>query len=206
MEQGISPEQFQRLVGEVEQLTRQQQNQLSELDVKNILVELNLSPALLEQARLQLRRRDALLQQRRRRRRQLAVLCLVACLVTLGFVLVLKDQQAAFASVRAQAARLTPEPGPGTPKRISLQALPELVFRVTLRDAPVGRRLPLACDWLAPDGVIVKQNRYLTQVITTPVWDTHCRLQTHASLPAGSWRVRMWQDKRLLREQPFELR
>jgi hypothetical protein len=206
----IRVDEIARIVAEVDRLSEQQRLELSSEEVKQILVDLNLSADLLDQALIQLQRRDALLQRRQQRRRrfwqQVTGLVVVAAISGALVSYHIIDQQATLSRVRAQSSRITSEPDTGAIKVASRQFAKELVFRVTLAEAPVGRRVPLTCDWLAPTGEIVKQNRYETRVVTTPIWPSYCRLQLNSSLPPGSWRVRMRQGERLISEQRFDMR
>lgn len=202
----IRPEDLERIVVEVDRLSRQQLDQLSSEEVKQILVDLNMSPELLDQAILQLQRRDADLHQQRRRRRRVTSLIFAVAFIGAAAVYHILDQRAKLSRVRVQSSRITSEPDAGAIKVVSLQSLPELVFRVTLAEAPVGRRVPLSCDWVAPTGEIVKQNRYETRVVTTPIWPSYCRLKFNSSLPSGSWSVRMRQGERVISEQHFDVR
>ncbi|MFO0015254.1 MAG: hypothetical protein ACK52U_01695 [Synechococcaceae cyanobacterium] len=199
----IRAQDLERIVAEVDRLSQQN---LSSDDVKQILVELNLSPDLLDQAIEELQRRDAGLQQQRRRRIRVISLLVVAGLIAVAAVHHILDQRAALSRLRAQSQRITSEPDAGEIKVVSLRSRPELVFRVTLAEAPVGRRVPLACDWLAPTGEIVKQNRFETRVITTSIWSSHCRLKFNSSLTPGSWSVRMRQGERVISKQQFDVR
>ena len=199
----IRSQDLERIVAEVDRLS---QRDLSSEDVKQILVELNLSPDLLDPAIVELQRRDATLQQQRRRNSWLICLFVVASLIGAAAVHQVLDQRAALSRVRAQSQRITSEQGGDSIKVVSLRSPPELMFRVTLAEAPVGRRVPLACDWVAPGGAIVKHNRFQTRVITTPIWESHCRLAFNSSLPAGSWSVRMRQGDRVISTQQFDVR
>ena len=194
---------LERIVAEVDRLSQQD---LSSEDVKQILVELNLSPDLLDQAMVELKRRDAILQQQRRRNKRVVSLLVVASLIGAAAVHQILDQRAGLSRVRAQSQRITSEQDSDAIKVVSLRSYPEVMFRVTLAEAPVGRRVPLECDWVAPSGEIVKQNRFETRVITTPIWESHCRLKFNSSLPAGSWSVRMRQGERVISNQQFDVR
>jgi len=79
----------------------------------------------------------------------------------------------------------------------------EVVYRVTLSDAPVGQKLSLSCNWMDPNGQIVHQNRYQTKEITTPVWNTICRHTIGSAAPVGMWKVQMLLGDRLLSDATF---
>lgn len=80
---------------------------------------------------------------------------------------------------------------------------PELLFRVTLDHAPVGRRLWLACDWFDPDGRIAHQTHYQSLRIDSDVWTTQAPFALPSDAPHGTWIVQMKHDGRLLAKQTF---
>ncbi|MBF2084252.1 MAG: hypothetical protein IGS16_06575 [Thermoleptolyngbya sp. C42_A2020_037] len=88
---------------------------------------------------------------------------------------------------------------------VNRQQSPEVVYRVTLEQAPVGDRLTLSCSWTDPTGVIVKQNRYETKQITTPVWNTYCRMPLGSGTTAGTWTVEMFLGDRPLESAQFQV-
>jgi hypothetical protein len=113
----------------------------------------------------------------------------------------------ALAAVHASAGRLTLEKDDGTDlKAIDRKEKPEVWFRVTLEDAPVGRKLDLLCEWVDPAGRVTHRNRYQTQEITRATWETHARHRLGADAPVGRWTVRLLLDGRELRTQTFEVR
>ncbi len=85
------------------------------------------------------------------------------------------------------------------------QTSPEVYFRVTLKDAPIGTRLALDCDWLDPTGQIVHQNHYQTRTIDRSIWPTHARWRFGAASPTGTWTVRMSVEGRTLRTSSFRI-
>lgn len=68
MENRLTQAQLSQVVAEVERLSQQRETELNREQVKEILQELNLPSDLLEDALLQLRRREALDRQQRRNR------------------------------------------------------------------------------------------------------------------------------------------
>jgi hypothetical protein len=94
----------------------------------------------------------------------------------------------------------------GDQRVIARQGNPEVAYRVTLKDAPVGEKLQLSCDWLDPSRQLVRQNHYETLAITTAKWDTHCRYQLQPNAPTGNWTVQMKLGDRALGEAQFEVK
>jgi hypothetical protein len=81
----------------------------------------------------------------------------------------------------------------------------EVFYRVTLRDAPLGEKLNLTCDWIDPAGKIFHQSRWETRDTNKAVWDTHCRCQIGAAAPKGKWKVEMKLGDRVLSTQEFNV-
>ncbi|NJM48044.1 MAG: hypothetical protein HC860_19270 [Alkalinema sp. RU_4_3] len=80
MEQRLTSEQLTQIVREVEHLSLQQQDELSKAEVGEILQELGLSPLLLEEAMVQIQRREALERQRRQQKQILiGTIAVAAC-------------------------------------------------------------------------------------------------------------------------------
>ena len=66
MEQRLTTQQLELIVGEVGRLANRQQDELDRSEVQKILVELNLPPELLDEAMIQVQRKEALARQRKR--------------------------------------------------------------------------------------------------------------------------------------------
>ncbi len=207
MEQRLNQEQLKRVVAEVEELSRRQQDELSPEQVREILRELNLPPELLEDALVQVQRRDALAAQQQRNRWVYAGIGAAIAVVLAGSLLWLIPTRTSINSLAAQQDRITlTEDNGGNLDSVSRQASLELVYRVTLMEAPIGKKLALHCDWFNPSGQIVHQNRYETKSITTPVWNTSCRYTLGTAAPTGTWKVQMRLDQQVLSDAMFEVK
>ncbi|MGK7877052.1 MAG: DUF3859 domain-containing protein [Xenococcaceae cyanobacterium] len=207
MEQRLTQAQLEQVVAEVQQLSQRQQAELDAEQVRDILRELNLPPEFLEEAMLQLRRREALAAQQRRNRWLLGSVVGSLALLVLGVTLFSQNQQQTLALVTAQRARLTrAQDDGGNLSTVSRQANGEVFYRVTLSNAPVGQKLSLSCNWIDPSRQIVHQNRYQTKEITTPVWNTFCRHTIGSAAPTGTWTVQAFLGDRLLSDTTFEVK
>ena len=119
----------------------------------------------------------------------------------------MQQNQQALSRVLAERDRITlAQDNGGNLTTISRQNSQELFYRVTLKDAPIGKKLTLACNWIDPNGQIVKQNRYQTQKIDRTVWDTHCRYTIGNASPTGNWQVKMFLDKREISNANFQVK
>lgn len=207
MVQRLNQEQLGQIVAEVERLQQRQEAELDLEQVKQILQELNLSPDLLDEAFIQLRRRQALeVQQKRNRWIALGVIAALV-VATAGTMFFIQQHNSTVSRVFALQDRITlSQDDGGNLKTIDRQTNPEVLYRVTLKDAPVGKKLDLSCNWADPNGQVVKQNRYQTNEINTSVWNTNCRYTIGSGAPTGNWQVRMFQGDRPLSDAEFQVK
>ncbi|MBD2776944.1 DUF3859 domain-containing protein [Iningainema tapete] len=207
MVQRLNQEQLGQIVAEVERLQQRQEAELDLEQVKQILQELNLSPELLDEALIQLHRRQVL-EVQQRRNRKIALGAIAALVVaTAGTVFFIQQHNSTIGRVFAIQDRITlSQDDGGNLNSVDRQSNPEIFYRVTLKDAPVGKKLDLSCNWLAPNGQIVKQNRYQTNEINTSVWNTHCRNTIGSGAPTGNWQVRMFNGDRQLSDAEFQVK
>ncbi|MBD2569296.1 DUF3859 domain-containing protein [Anabaena lutea] len=203
MNQRLTQEQLNQIIAEVQGLQLRQEAELDQQQVKDILKELNLAPELLDEALIQLGRRQALEVQQRRNK---LIGFGVAGAVILGIALTIffnQQQASLLANVSAQQDRITLESNNGNLKNVSRQSNSELFYRVTLKDAPIGKKLNLSCNWIDPSGQVVKQNNYQTREVKTSVWDTFCRYTINSTATAGNWKVEMFLDGRKISDETF---
>jgi hypothetical protein len=207
MEDRLNQAQIEQIVAEVERLSNLQKSQLNSAEVKEILQELNLPPELLDEALIQLQRREALARKQRLNRwiaGGLAAAAVGAIAIT-GFYIY--QNQQAIDRVSIQQNRITSvQDDGGNLTVISRQNNLEIFYRATLKDAPVGKKLSLSCDWIDPSGQIVKQNRYQTREIDKPIWNTQCRYQIGTAATTGNWQVKMFLENRAIGSASFEVK
>src|SRR6266542_4253429 len=211
MSEPLTESQVARVVAEV---TRQAQ--LRELNdrqglereqVVQILEELNLPVELLDPAMQELQRREAeaealsayekALATQRRRKFWIIGSCLAALLVIIIFVAVYVQRH-----TRAIAGIAAVEPG-----RITRAADDggELVYRVSLGNVPIAENLSMKCNWTDPSGRVVKQNSWQTRTTDKAVWSTFCRNTLGSSAQAGTWRVEMLLEDRVVSRTDFRV-
>ncbi|MDJ0705827.1 MAG: DUF3859 domain-containing protein [Leptolyngbyaceae cyanobacterium MO_188.B28] len=204
MTKRLTDDELKRLIAEVDRLARSREAELDREQVEDILNELGLPSELLDDALMQLRRQEVAAAQTRRRNQIVAAVCVV---VFVGLALTFFGQWRQWqvqSRVGAIQDQLTLADGSPI-ALINRQEGQEVFYQVTLENAPVGRRLPLACNWFNPSGQIVRQNTYHTQVISTPVWRTHCKHRIGFSADPGDWAVEMYLGKRPLDSQTFKV-
>ncbi|MBW4484713.1 MAG: DUF3859 domain-containing protein [Tildeniella torsiva UHER 1998/13D] len=205
MDKRLTDDQVQRLVAEVQRLSDRHQSELDAAEVQDILQQLNLSPEFLDDALIQLKRQDALVVQQRRRRWLMAGVAGAVALGLASWLWLGNQQQQQLSQVMAQGDRITlSQDDGGSLSQVTPEAGgSELVYRLTLNDAPVGEQLALSCRWSAPDGQVVHQNQYRTKTITTPVWPTYCRYTVGPESPKGTWTVEAFVGDRQLSDATF---
>jgi hypothetical protein len=203
MNQRLTQEQLNQIIAEVQGLQLRQEAELDQQQVKEILQDLNLPPELLDEALIQVRRKQALeVQQRRNKLITFGVIA--AVIIGIGSTVFFNQQQGyLLANVSAQQDKITLESNNENLKNISRQTNSELFYRVTLKNAPIGKKLSLSCNWIDPTGQIVKQNNYQTREVKTSVWDTQCRYSINTTAPVGNWQVQMFLEGRKISEEPF---
>lgn len=203
MNQSLNQEQLNQIIAEVQTLQLRQEAELDHQQVREILQDLNLPPELLDEALIQIRRKQAL-QVQERRHKLIGLGVAAAVIIAIGLTVFFHQQKSyLLANVSAQQDKITLKSNNENIKNISRQANSELVYRVTLKDAPIGQKLNLSCDWIDPNGQVVKQNNYQTSEIKTSVWDTFCRYAINPTTPVGNWQVQMFLEGRKISEATF---
>ena len=207
MENRLTQTQLTQIVAEVQRLSNLREAELNSAEVTQILQELGLPPELLDEALIQLQRREALAQQERRNRwiaGGLAAAAVGAIAIT-GFFI--QQNRQAIARISIQQNRITSvQDDGGNLTVISRPNNPEIFYRVTLKDAPLGKKLSLSCDWIDPSGQVVKQNRYQTRDIDKSIWNTQCRYKIGTTAATGKWQVKMLIENRAIGSTSFEVK
>ncbi|MEH2138395.1 DUF3859 domain-containing protein [Nostoc sp.] len=207
MTQRLTQEQLSQIVTEVEGLQVRREAELDQQQVREILQELNLPPELLDEALIQLNRRQAVEVQQRRNRWIASGVVALLIILSASTIFFIRQQNSALSRVSAQQDRITLVQNTGGDlKTISRQTNPEVFYRVTLKDAPLGKKLALSCNWIDPSGQIVKQNKYQTREINTSVWDTQCRYTINSAATVGNWQVQMFVEGRQISDETFEVK
>jgi hypothetical protein len=202
MEQRLTTQQLDSIVGEVGRLANRQQAELNRSQVEEILQELNLPPELLDEAMIQVQRKEALAREQKRNT-GIAIASITALVILVaGTSLFFQNKAATIAKINVSQDRITLVQDGGENLN-PVNKGSEIVYRVTLNDAPIGDKLNLTCNWLDAAGKIAHTNRYETKNITTPVWNTACRYQIPSGASTGAWKVQILVGDRLLKQAPF---
>jgi hypothetical protein len=204
MEQRLTTQQLEQIVGEVGRLANRQQAELDRSQVLDILQELNLPPELLDDAMIQVQRKEALAKERKRNT-GIAIGSIAALVILVaGTSLFFQHKAATIAKINVSQDRITLVKDGGENLN-PVNKGSEVVYRVTLNDAPIGDKLNLTCNWLDSTGTIAHTNHYETKNITTAVWNTSCRYQIPSGASSGAWKVQIITGDRLLKQSPFDV-
>jgi len=198
----IDPKELQGVIAEIQKISQAREGTLTFDQAREILRELNLPDELLEEALVQVKRQEAAKEQSRMNFMVTAGILLVLFVGIGGNIWWQQHQAEKLAQVEVQASNVALGANPDQPVT-TLSRPSEVVYQVTLKNAPIGQRLNMACDWLSPSGEVVHQNRYQTKEITKSVWKTRCKHQIDGSAPAGNWQVTMYLDSRAIARNSF---
>jgi hypothetical protein len=205
MEKRLTTQQLTQVVGEVERLANREQEELDRSEVQKILLELNLPPELLDDAMIQISRKEALVQQRQDRIRMIIASLLALAITGVGLMLFVQNKAQTINKIGASSDRITSMSDQGQNLKVVNKGN-ELSYQVTLSDAPVGEKLVLNCNWLDPTGQVAHSNRFETKNITTPVWNTQCRYRLPLDATNGAWQVQIKAGDRLIKQAPFDVK
>jgi hypothetical protein len=203
MEQRLTTQQLEQIVGEVGRLAHRQQAELDRSQVQEILQELNLPPELLDDAMIQVQRKEALSRARKQNLGIVIAGVTVVAVMLVGTNLLFQNQVAKLTKIYVTQDRITLVQNGENLTKISKGV--EIAYRVTLSEAPINQKLNLTCNWLDPQGQVAHANRYDTKNITTPIWNTTCRYQIPTDAMLGNWKVRILVGDRLLKQTSFEV-
>ncbi len=192
MQKRLTQKQVSQIVAEVERLSQRRQSEIEVEELQQILQELNLPDDLLDEAVMQVYRKQAL--DKQKKRNSWIIGGVVAVVMSVGAATFFVQQQHYSAlkriSVYQSLVGLRLDDSANV-EEIKRQNSPEVFYNVTLENAPVGKQLELGCNWLDPSRKIAHQNNWKTKAIAKEVWNTHCRYQFNENVPSGNWIVQM---------------
>jgi hypothetical protein len=221
MKEGFTETQVARVVAEVSRQAQlrelDEREQLDRQHVIQILEELSLPAELLDPAMQELERREAEAEAAARyeravaaQRRRRLVFAGAAVAVLLSLILLVglyyQRRSAALAAVTvAGPGRVTRATDDGGHLGVVSREGAELFYRVTLERVPLDRNLPLKCNWIDPDGRVVRQNSWETRTTDKSVWATSCRHTLGAATRPGAWSVEMLLGDRVVSRTDFRV-
>lgn len=204
MQQRLTPEQVSQIVAEVERLSQRRQSEIEVDELQQILRELNLPDDLLDEAVMQVYRKQALDNQKKRNRWIIGGITAVVLGAVAATFFIQQQQQQALARINVYDSRVGFERNDSVSlQEIDRQKNPEVFYNVTLQDAPLGKQVELGCNWVDPDREIAHQNSWKTKTISKEVWNTHCRYTFKENVPPGNWIVQMTLDDEVITSNKF---
>ena len=207
MQQRLTPEQVSQIVAEVERLSQRRQSEIEVEELQQILRELNLPDDLLDEAVMQVYRKQALDNQKNRNRWIIGGITAVVLGAVGATFFMQKQQQQALARINVYDSRV----GFGRNDSASLEEIdrrknPEVFYNVTLKDVPLGKQVALGCNWVDSNRKIAHQSSWKTKTISKEVWNTHCRYTFKENVPPGNWLVQMTLDDEVITSNKFVVR
>ena len=207
MENNLTPNQLNQIIAEVEQLKQQREQELNSEQVKEILQELNLPPELLDEALIQVQRRQALAVEKKRKRWiATGVIVSIIAAITLTTIILQQQQQALEQISTVQSQISLNQDGTNNITTVNRQINPLIFYRVTLQNAPMGKKLSLNCNWIDPNNQIVHQNSWEIKTIDRATWNTSCSYQFNNNAALGLWKVQMLLGDRILSTTSFTVK
>jgi hypothetical protein len=207
MEEKLSQVQLQQVIAEVQRLADYNSELVGMEEVRQILQELNLPPDSLEEALVQVQRRQALEHENQQKRKMIgSAIAVLSIAIAIPSWFIWQHQQT-IARVAVQSEQITTASGQPMPIVVrQKEVYPQVVYTVQLKEAPVGKKLTLNCDWIDPKNQVVHQNHYETRDITTQIWTTRCQYSAGPNTTPGKWTVRLFLEGRVLSEGTFEVK
>jgi hypothetical protein len=123
-----------------------------------------------------------------------------------GTFYMIRQKRIGLDRVWAQEAKLTIGEDSESLQEIEREGQPEVFYRVTLRDMPLGDRVQMECRWVNAQGRITRNNKYQTQKVTSATWHTWCRERLVRDSPPGDWTVEMYLDGRRISTTEFRVK
>jgi hypothetical protein len=192
MQKRLTQKQVSQIVAEVERLSQRRQSEIELEELQQILQELNLPDDLLDEAVMQVYRKQAIDKQKKRNRLIIgSVLAVVVGAIAATFFMQQQQQQALEGITFSQSRIGFRRNDSVSLEEIDRQKNPEVFYNVILEDAPIGEKIELGCNWVNPSREIAHRNIWKTKTINTKLWNTHCRYKFNENVPPGNWMVQM---------------
>jgi hypothetical protein len=192
MQKRLTQKQVSQIVAEVERLSKRRQSEIELEELQQILNKLNLPDDLLDEAVMQVYRKQAIDKQKKRNSLIIGGVLAVSVSAIAATFFMQQQQQQALEDIDFSNSRVGFRPNDSVNlEEIYRKKTPEVFYNVTLEDAPVGKQVELGCNWVNPSREIEHQNSWKTETINTKLWDTHCRYKFNENVPPGNWMVQM---------------
>ncbi|MGB6296920.1 MAG: DUF3859 domain-containing protein [Rivularia sp. (in: cyanobacteria)] len=204
MQKRLTQKQVSQIVAEVERLSKRRQSEIELEELQQILNKLNLPDDLLDEAVMQVYRKQAIDKQKKRNSLIIGGVLAVSVSAIAATFFMQQQQQQALEDINFSNSRVGFRPNDSVNlEEIYRKKTPEVFYNVTLEDAPVGKQVELGCNWVNPSREIAHQNSWKTKTINTKLWDTHCRYKFNENVPPGNWMVQMTLDDQVKTSNRF---
>ncbi|MCS6884319.1 MAG: DUF3859 domain-containing protein [Acidobacteriota bacterium] len=212
----LTEQQLAQVVAEVTRLSQEReefrQKTLDRSQVLQVLKELSLPTELLDDALIQLERRELLKKEEERRKKMkmffVAVALVIIAMIAAGAAITysfVQKQREAIEAVTSDVGRISVQANSEDDLSSVKREVGEVRYRAKLQNAPIGRQLDLSCRWYGPSGKLEHENRWRTKPIDKSVWPTECRCRLGSGSPTGDWRVEMLLEGRVLSSKTFRV-
>ncbi len=204
MQKRLTQKQVSQIVAEAERLSQRRQSEIEVEELQQILDELNLPEDLLDEAVMQVYRKQARDKQKKRNRLIIGgVMAVVVSAIATTFFMQ-QQQQQALERINVYDSRVGfRRNDSASVEEINRQNTPEIFYNVTLQDVPIGEQVELGCNWVDPKREIAHQNTWKTKTVSKEVWNTHCRYKFKENVAAGNWIVQMTLDDEVISSNKF---
>ncbi len=206
MKSQLSEKQWSQVVAEVTRLAQEREDDETRRAITaQVLQELQLPTDLIDDALKQVQYREALAKQKRQRI-WLAIAGGVLLLVLVASLWIWSSSHSSsLARITADTGRVTRTTDNGENLSAVTADGQDVVYRVTLREVPLGEQLNLSCNWIDPTGKVFYQSRWETRDTNKEIWETQCRCRVGAAAPKGNWKVEMKLGDRLIKTAEFKV-
>jgi hypothetical protein len=208
MKSQLSEKQWSQVVAEVTRLAQEREDETSRREItEQVLQDLQLPTDLIDDALKQVQYREALAKQRRQRLWLSVAGAALLLVIVASLWFWSSNRSASFARITADAGRVTRATGNDAGNAASTVTADgqDVLYRVTLRDVPLGEQLNLSCNWIDPTGKVFHQSRWETRDTNKAVWETQCRCPIATDAPKGNWKVEMKLGDRTINASDFKV-
>ena len=204
MKSQLSEKQWEQVVGEVTRLAQARDDETGRRAItEQVLQELQLPTDLIDDALQQVRYKEALAQQRRQRLWLSVAGAALLLVIVASLWIWSSNRSASLARIGADAGRVTRTDG-NAASTVTADGQ-DVLYRVTLREVPLGEQLNLSCNWIDPTGKVFHQSRWETRDTNKAVWETQCRCRLGTDAPKGNWKVEMKLGDRTINASDFKV-
>lgn len=200
----LTEAQLDQIVAEIDRL--QDDGELDDYQIKEVLQKLDLPSDLLETAIAQVHHRRLLLQKEQRRKIVLSTIAIMIAGLTTTIAVVHQKQQNRLARIGAIQHIVTLESSAKPVKQFDRQKDQQVLYRVTLKNAPIDARLRIHCQWRDSTGQLVHQSRNQTEEISRSPWVATCSTPLTPQSQAGKWSVKMSVEERSISDRTFTVK